>query len=66
MCPILIIGQNIDVNNDFINQLIRYSALSDETDRELSFNIRPLNFDVFEKIVGNQYKTIYSNKTNLG
>ena len=35
--PILLIGQNINLNNDFNNQLIRYSVLKNEinTDREI-------------------------------
>ena len=47
--PILIIGQNINLNNDFNNQLIRYSVLANEIDTELSFNIRPLNFNSFSE-----------------
>ena len=62
--PILVIGQNINLNNDFNNQLIRYSVLSNETDTELSFNIRPLNFNSFSEIIKNQYKIIFSNQSN--
>ena len=62
--PIIILGQNINLNNDFNNQLIRYSALSKEIDTDLSFNIRPLNYNLFAEILGNQYKTIFSNQSN--
>ena len=62
--PILIVGQNINLNNDFNNQLIRYSVLSNEIETELSFNIRPLNLNSFSKVLGNQYKTILSNSSN--
>ena len=37
-----IIGQNINLNNDFNNQLIRYSVLANEIETELSFTVRPL------------------------
>ncbi len=60
--PILIFGQAINVNNDFNNQLIRYSVLANKIDTELSLNVRPLNFNSFSEILGNQYKTIYENK----
>ena len=56
--PILSIGQNINLNNDFNNQLIRYSVLANQIDTELSLNIRPLNFKSFSKFLGNQYKII--------
>ena len=59
--PILITGQNINLNNDFNNQLIRYSVLKNEINTDLSFNIRPLNLNSFSKILENQYKTILSN-----
>ena len=62
--PIIILGQNINLNNDYNNQLIRYSALSKEIDTDLSFNIRPLNYNLFAEILGNQYKTIFSNQSN--
>ena len=56
--PILIIGQNINLNNDFNNQLIRYSVLTNKINTDLSFNVRPLNYNSFSQIIGNQYKTI--------
>ncbi len=62
--PILIIGQNINLNNDFNNQLIRYSVLTNKIDTELSFNVRPLNFNSFSEILENQYKKILSNPSN--
>ena len=62
--PILIIGQNINLNNDFNNQFIRYSVLANEIDTKLSFNIRPLNIDSFSEILQNQYLTILSNPSN--
>ena len=62
--PIFIIGQNINLNNDFNNQLIRYSVLANEIETELSFTVRPLNFNSFSEILGNQYKTILSNSSN--
>jgi hypothetical protein len=61
--PILIFGQNINLNNDFNNQFIRYSVLANEIDTELSFNIRPLNLNSFSDIIGNQYQTIFSNQS---
>ena len=62
--PIFIIGQNINLNNDFNNQLIRYSFLANKVDTELSFNIRPLNVNSFSELLGNQFKTILSNPSN--
>ena len=62
--PILITGQNINVNNDFNNHLIRYSVLKNEIDTKLSFNVRPLNFNSFSEILENQYKTIFSNPSS--
>ena len=61
---IIIFGQNINLNNDFNNQLIRYSVLSNQIDTKLSLNIRPLNSSLFNDIIGNQYKTIFKNKSN--
>ena len=61
--PIIVVGQNINLNNDFNNQLIRYSVLSNEKATELSFNIRPLNINSFSEIIKNQYKTIFSNQS---
>jgi len=62
--PILIFGQNINLNNDFNNQLIRYYVLANKIDSELSFNVRPLNFNSFSEIIENQYKTILNNQSN--
>ena len=62
--PILIIGQSINLNNDFNNQLLRYSILANDIETELSFNVRPLNYDSFSEVLGNQYKTILSNPSN--
>ena len=62
--PILIAGQNINLNNDFNNQLIRYSVLANEIETELSFNVRPLNFNSFSDVLENQYRTILSNPSN--
>ena len=62
--PVFILGQNINLNNDFNNQLIRYSVLADKIDTELSFNVRPLNIHPFTEVLENQYKTILSNPSN--
>jgi hypothetical protein len=62
--PIFIIGQNINLNNDFNNQLIRYSVLTNEIDTDLSFNVRPLNAHSFSEILENQHKTILRNSSN--
>ena len=62
--PIFIVGQNINLNNDFNNQLIRYTVLANEIDTELSFNLRPLNVNSFLDVLGNQYKTILKNTSN--
>ena len=62
--PILIVGQNINLNNDFNNQLIRHSVLANEINTDLSFNVRPLNVHSFTEVLGNQYKTILSNSSN--
>jgi hypothetical protein len=62
--PILLIGQNINLNNDFNNQLIRYSVLANEINTDFSFNVRPLDVHSFYGVLGNQYKTILSNSSN--
>ena len=62
--PILLIGQNINLNNDFNNQLIRYSVLKNEISTDFSFNVRPLEVHSFSEVLGNQYKTILSNPSN--
>ena len=62
--PILIIGQNINLNNDFNNQLIRYSVLANKTETDVSFNIRPLKVTSFSELLENQYKIILSNSSN--
>ena len=61
--PIFGFGQNLNLNYDFNNQLIRYSVLSNKIDTEVSLNIRPLNFNSFSKVLGNQYKTISTNNS---
>ena len=61
--PIFGFGQNLNLNDDFNNQLIRYSVLSNEIDTEFSLNVRPLNFNSFSKVLGNQYKTISINNS---
>ena len=61
--PILIIGQNINLNNDFNNQVIRYSVLANKIDTNLSFNVRPLNVNSFSEVLGKQYRTILSNQS---
>ena len=61
--PILILGQNINLNNDFNNQLIRYFVLANKIDTELSFNVRPLNFNSFSEMIRDQHKTILSNNS---
>ena len=58
------IGQNINLNNDFNNQLIRYSVLANEITTDLSFNVRPLDVHSFSEVLGNLYKTILSNPSN--
>ena len=55
---------NINLNNDFNNQLIRYSVLANEIETEMSFNIRPLNYNSFSKVLKNQYKIILANPSN--
>ena len=60
---LLIFGQNINLNNDFNNQLIRYHILTNKIDTELSFNVRPLNFNSFSDLIRNQYKTVLSNNS---
>ena len=60
---LLIFGQNINLNNDFNNQLIRYHVLTNKIDTELSFNVRPLNLNSFSEVFINQYKTILSNNS---
>ncbi len=62
--PILVIGQYINVNNDFNNQMIRYSALANIIETEFSLNLKPLNYNYFSDILRNQYKTILSNPSN--
>ena len=62
--PIFVTGQNINLNNDFNNQLTRYSVLANEINTDLSFNVRPLNAHSFSEVLGNQYKTILSNPSN--
>tara|TARA_A200000113_G_scaffold165964_1_gene150581 strand:+ start:469 stop:2142 length:1674 start_codon:yes stop_codon:yes gene_type:complete len=59
--PLFIAAQNINLNNDFNNQLIRYATLANKIDTELSFNVRPLNIHSFTEILSNQFKTILSN-----
>ena len=62
--PFLTFGQNINLNNDFNNQFIRYYVLTDQIDTEFSFNIKPLNSKYFSEIIGNQHKTILKNASN--
>ena len=56
-------AQNIDVNNDFNSQLIRYSIISGKLDSDISFNIKPISFDKsFNELIGNQFRTIFKNE----
>ena len=61
--PIILVGQNINLNNDFNNQLLRYSVLTNEIETEFSLNLKPLNSNTFSKLLANQYKTIYNNSS---
>ncbi len=58
-----IFSQTLNVNNDFNYSLIRSSILSGDIDTNFSFNIRPINQDYFSKIIGNEFKTIFKNKS---
>jgi hypothetical protein len=56
-------SQRIDVNNDFNYNSIRSSILLNNLKTNYSLNIRPLYaVEDFEKILNNQFKTIYINK----
>ena len=63
--PFLTFGQNINLNNDFNNQFIRYYVLTDQIDTEFSFNIKPLNSKYFSEIIGNQHKTILKKSNSI-
>ena len=53
----ILLGQDINLNNDFNNQFIRYSILTNQLDTEFSLNIRPLNSTSFR----NYWKSIQNN-----
>ena len=62
--PVLIIGQNINLNNEYNNQLVRHFVLANEIKTDLSFNVRPLHVNYFLEVLGDQYKIILSNPSN--
>ena len=58
----IMFSQNLDVNNDFNNTLIRNSILTGNLSTNLSLNIKPLSSEYFKKVVKNQFKTILESK----
>jgi hypothetical protein len=62
LITITINAQNIDVNNDFNYSYLRTSILQGKVNTDYSLNIRPLISDDFNKILSEQFKTIYINK----
>ena len=53
--------QNINVNNNFENNLLRNSVLSGKIQTDYTFNIKPISIDDFENIIFNQNKTLIIN-----
>ena len=58
-----IFSQNIDLNNDFNNVLIRNSILLNKNSTVSSLNIRPLNSNLFNEVFEDQFKLLYVNKS---
>ncbi len=59
-------SQNINLNNDFDYQIIRTSILDGTISSKSSFNVRPLNSELFDSLLSKQYKTLVTNnKGNL-
>ena len=58
---LIINAQNIDVNNNYNNELIRSSILNGSIKTNFSLNIRPLNSLFFDSIFNKQHKTIVQN-----
>lgn len=64
LITLIVNAQNINVNNDFSNYALRFSALSGKINTDYSFNIRPIPYSSdFDEILNNQYKTIFKNKS---
>ena len=53
--------QNINVNNNFENNLLRNSVLSGKIQTDYTFNIKPISIDDFENIIFNQNKPLIIN-----
>ncbi len=58
-----LISQNIDVNNDFNNNLIRNSILTGKFKSDFSLNIRTLDQNYFSELLPNQNKIVFQNKS---
>ena len=55
-------SQNIDVNNNFKNSLIRNSILSG-LDTNYSLNIKPLEYKDFSQLFQNKFYTLLKNNS---
>ena len=55
-------SQNIDVNDEFSNSIIRTSLLLGESEVYNSMNIKPLNYKIFENILDYKHKVVLKNK----
>ena len=61
----IIVCQNIDINNNFFYENIRFQVLNNQIQSDYSFNIRPLNYVKLiteNNFTYNVYKNIVSNK----
>ena len=57
-------GQNINVNNDYEYNLIRFLILNNEINSNYSLNIRPLDVNNISNNYNVNYKTILKKKNN--
>ncbi len=64
-CP-LIYSQNINLNNNFVYDDLRFKQINNELETNFSMNIRPINYDVIKDANVNFFsfrpKKIFSNK----
>ena len=58
-------AQNINVNNDFYNGIVRFKTLNGDISTTYSLNVRPINTNISNQIFNKKFKILYNNKNKI-